>query len=77
MAEERIPTYIPGDEPAYQVVFTCPVNIDTVTATFRNETTGAEISLAGAARMMDKPRVVGTRTHVAVLRFDREDQNGQ
>lgn len=75
MTEERIPTYIPGDEPVYQIVFVCPVNIETVTAAFRNETTGAEILLTGEAHMIATPRVRGARTHAAVLTFDNDSSD--
>lgn len=72
MAEERIPTFIPGDELAYQIVFLCQVNVETVTAVFRNETTGTELTLTGEARMIEKPRVRGARTHAATLVFDND-----
>ena len=71
MAEERIPTFIPGDELVYHLVFVCKVNVSTVTAAFRNETTGAEVVLTGEARIIAKPRVVGGRTHAAMLHHDR------
>jgi hypothetical protein len=67
MPEERMPTFIPGDEVAYQIAFVCSVNIETVAAVFRNETSGAEITLTGEARMIAKPRVGGARTHIALL----------
>jgi hypothetical protein len=70
MSEDRIPTFIPGDQLEYQLVFTCEVNARAVTAAFRNETTGAEIVLQGEARMIDKPRVKGTRTFAALLEAD-------
>lgn len=70
--EERIPTFIPGDNLAYQLVFVCPVNIRSVTAAFRNETTGAEIVISGEAQLLDRPRVRGARTQAAVLGFDTE-----
>lgn len=72
MLEERIPKFIPGDELAYQLVFICMVNVKTVTAAFRNETTGAEIVLTGEAHMIAEPRVIGARTHAALLQHDQE-----
>lgn len=70
MAEEQIPTFIPGDHLEYQLIFTCEVNVRAVTAAFRNETTGAEIVLKGEPQMIDKPKVVGTRTFAASLEAD-------
>lgn len=67
VAEERIPTFIPGDELVYQLVFVCKVNVRTVTATFRNESTGDELTLTGEANLIEKPRVRGARTHAALL----------
>lgn len=69
MAEERIPTFIPGDQLVYQLVFFCKVNARTVTAAFRNETTGAEIVLKGEARMI-RADVVEARTFAARLEAD-------
>ena len=75
MTEERMPTFIPGDEPTYQIAFVCSVNIETVTAVFRNQTTGAEIILTGEAQMIAKPRVRGARTHTALLHVDRDSSD--
>jgi hypothetical protein len=75
MTEERMPTFIPGDEPTYQIAFVCSVNIETVTAVFRNRTTGAEIILTGEAQMIAKPRVRGARTHTALLHVDRDSSD--
>lgn len=72
MAEERIPTFIPGDELVYQLVFFCAVNVKSVTAAFRNESTGAEIILTGEAHIIPEPRVRGARTHTAHLHHDQE-----
>ena len=71
MTEERIPTYIPGDEPSYQLVFVCQVNVSIVSAVFRNESTGGTLVLSGEAHMIAKPRVRGARSHAAVLQLDR------
>lgn len=70
MAEERIPTFIPGDELVYQLAFFCKLNARTVTAVFRNETTGAEVVLAGEAQMLAKPKYRSARTQAAVLQHD-------
>lgn len=72
MVEDRIPTFIPGDQLVYQLVFVCEVNARKVTAAFRNETTGAEIVLMGEAQMTAKPDVVGARTFAALLEADQE-----
>ncbi len=74
MAEERIPTFIPGDEIVYRVEFLCKVNVVFVSAAFRNETTGGEIILEGEADMVAQPRVRGARTFMATLYQQFYDQ---
>jgi len=75
MTEERIPTFIPGDELRYQLVFICEVNVESVTAAFRNEVTGEEVVLTGEARMIDQPRVVGARAQAAILDHDKNSSD--
>jgi hypothetical protein len=69
MNQEQIPTVLPGDVFAYVVRFNYPGNVREVTATFRNETTGAEIVLSGEARLV-RPGRRGTRRHIASLYYD-------
>jgi hypothetical protein len=64
---DEIPTFVPGDQIVYVVCFTYPANMQAVSATFRNESTGAEPVLWGDARLLDEPRVLGTRLHAASL----------
>jgi len=66
MAEKHPPTYLPGDELVYGVRFNYPANVRTVSATFRNETTGAEVVLLGEASLAPTQRR-GTRTQIATL----------
>jgi hypothetical protein len=75
MTEGQVPTFIPGDALRYQLVFNCRVNVESVTAAFRNEATGEEVVLTGKARMIDKPRVVGARTQVAILDHDQDSSD--
>jgi hypothetical protein len=70
--EERIPTFILGDVIAYVVTFVHPVNVDSVTAAFRNEATGKEIVLRGEARMIPLPRHRDRRTFAARLTYSAE-----
>ena len=77
MTEERIPAFVPGDDLVYAVCFTYPANIRAVTAAFRNETTGEEVSLWGEARLAPGgPRLLGTRTHVASLSYRGRETSG-
>lgn len=69
MGEDQIPTFLPGDEIVYVMRFNYPANVRNVTATFRNETTGAEIVLIGEASLWHSARR-GARTHIARLYVD-------
>lgn len=69
MTEEQIPTFMPGDEIVYAVRFNYPANVRSVSATFRNDTTGAEIVLRGEARLERTARR-GTRRHLVRLYDD-------
>ena len=66
---QRTPTFVPGDDIVYVVRFNYPANVRNVSATFRNETTGAEIVLTGEASLARSTRR-DTRSHVARLRND-------
>jgi hypothetical protein len=70
--EERIPTFIPGDQIKYCLVFTCKANIRHVSATFRNQETGSEIVLTGEAYPSEQTKIIGTRVHEAQL-FNNND----
>lgn len=77
MAEGHTPTFVPGDEIEYVVQFNYPANVRSVTAVFRNETTGSEIALKGTPDLMPHVRR-GTRRHQVTLYYDYErDDNSE
>src|SRR5215210_88497 len=69
MTEEQMPTFVPGDEIVYVVQFNYPANVQSVAATFRNDTMGEEVVLRGGARLERSARR-GTRKHLARLHYD-------
>jgi hypothetical protein len=73
MSEAHVPTFVPGDEIVYVVRFNYPANVRSVTAVFRNETTGTEIVLSGLPDPMRHARR-GTRQHIVRMSYDYERQ---
>ncbi len=71
MAEGHVPTFVPGDEIVYVVRFNYPANVRGVTAVFRNELTGSEITLSGWPNPRRHARR-DTRRHVVSMSYDYE-----